>query len=165
MCLALFLVFVSITQFSDFWVMSYGNWKHILDVFKLWKTELCGIFVNLLNRMGPTYALSHQSNFMSMCSPPYSLSSIFFSSSNTQLSSPLFIEPPQTHNSPLHEHHMPPPQTHNSPPPQASQHHRTSHSQVLHCLKPPWFPALKLILPWALLSHVRLSSLNRTTMV
>ena len=24
---------VSITQFSDFWVMSYGNWKHILAVF------------------------------------------------------------------------------------------------------------------------------------
>ena len=24
---------VSITQFFDFWVMSYGNWKHILDVF------------------------------------------------------------------------------------------------------------------------------------
>ena len=24
---------VSITQFFDFWVMSYGNWKHILAVF------------------------------------------------------------------------------------------------------------------------------------
>ena len=24
---------VSITQFSDFWVMSYGNWKHILAIF------------------------------------------------------------------------------------------------------------------------------------
>ena len=58
--------------------MSYRNWKHILSVFKLWKTELCGIFVILLNRMGPTYALSHQSDFMSMCSPPLSLSSFFF---------------------------------------------------------------------------------------
>ena len=26
-------VFVSITQFSDFWVMSHENWKHILGVF------------------------------------------------------------------------------------------------------------------------------------
>ena len=25
----LFLVFVSMTQLSDFWVMSYGNWKYI----------------------------------------------------------------------------------------------------------------------------------------
>ena len=32
-CFQLFPVFVSITQFSDFWVMSYGNWKHILGVF------------------------------------------------------------------------------------------------------------------------------------
>ena len=31
--ITLFPVFVSITQFSDFWVMSYGNWKHILGVF------------------------------------------------------------------------------------------------------------------------------------
>ena len=31
--ITLFPVFVSIIQFSDFWVMSYGNWKHILGVF------------------------------------------------------------------------------------------------------------------------------------
>ena len=29
----LFSIIVSITQFSDFWVISYGNWKHILGVF------------------------------------------------------------------------------------------------------------------------------------
>ena len=29
----LFPVFVSITQFFDFWVMSYANWKHILSIF------------------------------------------------------------------------------------------------------------------------------------
>ena len=27
--ITLFLVFVSMTQLSDFWVMSYGNWKYI----------------------------------------------------------------------------------------------------------------------------------------
>ena len=26
-------VFISITQFPDFWVISYGNWKHILGIF------------------------------------------------------------------------------------------------------------------------------------
>ena len=45
-CLGMFSVFISITQFSDFWVMSYGNWKHILGVFKLWKQSYDGIFVN-----------------------------------------------------------------------------------------------------------------------
>ena len=37
-----FLSFVSITQFSNFWVMSYGNWKHILCIFKLWKQSYDG---------------------------------------------------------------------------------------------------------------------------
>ena len=123
MCLDLFSIFFSITQFSNFWVMSYDNWKRILGVFKLWKTKLCGIFVILLDKMGPTYALSHQSDFVSMFSPLLCLSCFFFfffPSSNTQLSSPLFTRPPQTHNSLPHEHHMPPPQTHNSLPPRAS---------------------------------------------
>ena len=32
-----FFFFFSITQFSDFWVMSYGNWKHILGMkIELW---------------------------------------------------------------------------------------------------------------------------------
>ena len=135
MCLDLFSIFFSITQFSNFWVMSYDNWKRILGVFKLWKTKkrilgvfklwktkLCGIFVILLDKMGPTYALSHQSDFVSMFSPLLCLLCFFFffPSSNTQLSSPLFTGPPQTHNSLPHEHHMPPPQTHNSLPPRAS---------------------------------------------
>ena len=45
-CLDLFSSFVFITQFSDFWVMSYGNWKLILGVFKLRKQSYDGIFVN-----------------------------------------------------------------------------------------------------------------------
>ena len=32
-CFQLFPVFVSITKFSEFWVISYGNWKHILGIF------------------------------------------------------------------------------------------------------------------------------------
>ena len=36
---------VSITQFSDFWVMSYGNWKHLLAVFSFHNSKLNGIFV------------------------------------------------------------------------------------------------------------------------
>ena len=52
--------------------------ENILSVFKLWKTELCGVFAILLNRMGPIYALSHQFDFMSMYSPPLSLSSFVF---------------------------------------------------------------------------------------
>ena len=36
-CLAVFSSLVSITQFSDFKVMSYGNWKKVLVVLKLWK--------------------------------------------------------------------------------------------------------------------------------
>ena len=77
MCLDLFSIFFSITQFSNFWVMSYDNWKRILGVFKLWKTKLCGIFVILLDKMGPTYALSHQSDFVSMFSPLLCLSCFF----------------------------------------------------------------------------------------
>ena len=41
----MFPVFVSITQFSDFWVMSYGNWKHILGVFCFQNSIFNGIFV------------------------------------------------------------------------------------------------------------------------
>ena len=45
----LFPVFVSITRFSDFWVISYGNWKHILGVFCFHNSVFNGIFViNLL---------------------------------------------------------------------------------------------------------------------
>ena len=41
----LFLVFVYVTQFSDFLVMGYGNWKHILGVFSFHNSVFNGIFV------------------------------------------------------------------------------------------------------------------------
>ena len=53
-CFQLFLVFVSITQFSDFWVMSYGNWKHILGVFSFHNLVSNDIFVIKHTFMGPT---------------------------------------------------------------------------------------------------------------
>ena len=43
--ITLFPFFVSITQFSDFWVMSYGNWKHILAVFSFHNSVFNDIFV------------------------------------------------------------------------------------------------------------------------
>ena len=43
--ITLFPVFVFITQLSDFWVMSYGNWKHILGVFSFQNLVFNGIFV------------------------------------------------------------------------------------------------------------------------
>ena len=43
--ITLYPVFVSITQFSDFWVMSYGNWKHILGVFNFHNSISNGILV------------------------------------------------------------------------------------------------------------------------
>ena len=49
-CLDEFWIIVSITQLSDFWVMSYGNWKHILGVFSFQNSIFNGIFV-----IKPTY--------------------------------------------------------------------------------------------------------------
>ena len=43
--ITLFPVFVSITQFSDFWVMSYGNWKNILGVFNFHNSVFNSILV------------------------------------------------------------------------------------------------------------------------
>ena len=48
------LVFISITQFFDFWVMSYRNWKHILSVFSFHNSVSNGILVIKLTYMGPT---------------------------------------------------------------------------------------------------------------
>ena len=45
---------------------------------------------------------------LTSCTRALPLSPSFFFS-NTELSSPLFTGPSQTHNSPPHEHHMPPP--------------------------------------------------------
>ena len=49
-CLDFVFSFVSITQFSYFWVMSYGNWKHILGVFSFQNSVFNRIFV-----IKPTY--------------------------------------------------------------------------------------------------------------
>ena len=49
-CLDEFWIIVSITQFSDFWVMSYENWKHILGAFSFQNSIFNGIFV-----IKPTY--------------------------------------------------------------------------------------------------------------
>ena len=49
-CLDEFWIIVSITQFSDFWVMSYENWKYILGVFSFQNSVFNGIFV-----IKPTY--------------------------------------------------------------------------------------------------------------
>ena len=45
--ITLFPVFIFITQFSDFWVMSYGNWKHIC---------------NYTHMHGPTVSATHVSD-------------------------------------------------------------------------------------------------------
>ena len=44
-CLDKFWIIVSITQFSNFWVMSYGNWKHILGVFSFQNSIFNSTFV------------------------------------------------------------------------------------------------------------------------
>ena len=49
-CLDEFWIIVSITQFFDFWAMSYGNWKHILGVFSFQNSVFNNIFV-----IKPTY--------------------------------------------------------------------------------------------------------------
>ena len=49
-CLDEFWIIVFITQSFDFWVMSYGNWKHILGVFSFQNSIFNGIFV-----IKPTY--------------------------------------------------------------------------------------------------------------
>ena len=62
------LVFISITQFFDFWVMSYRNWKHILSVFRLSKLSFHGILVIKHTYMGPTVRVtSHQCTFDTTC--------------------------------------------------------------------------------------------------
>ena len=59
--ITLFPVFVSITQFSDFWVMSYGNWKHILSIFSFHNFVFNGIFVITPYMHGPTVRATHVS--------------------------------------------------------------------------------------------------------
>ena len=49
----LFPIFVFITQFSDFWVMSYENWKYILGVFSFQNSVFNDIFVIKHTRRDP----------------------------------------------------------------------------------------------------------------
>ena len=44
-CLDEFWIIISVTQFSDFWVTSYENWKNILGVFSFQNSVFNGIFV------------------------------------------------------------------------------------------------------------------------
>ena len=44
---------------SDFWVMSYGNWKHILDIFMLSKLSYDGKIVISLKLWAPQSVFSH----------------------------------------------------------------------------------------------------------
>ena len=70
----LFPVIVSITQFSDFWLMSYGNLKHILGVFSFHNSVFNGIFVIKTIYWVPL-VLSFQLSLLS----PFGLSFFFFS--------------------------------------------------------------------------------------
>ena len=67
--------FVSIIQLSDFWVISYGNWKYILGVFKLSKLSFHGILVNKQTWLGPTSLVKS----LSFSLPPIALPFFFFS--------------------------------------------------------------------------------------
>ena len=70
---------VSITQFSDFWVMSCRNWKHILGVFKLWKLSFHGILVNKQTWLGHTVkGKSHQAHLFLLLSFSFFLSFFLF---------------------------------------------------------------------------------------
>ena len=60
--ITLFPVFISITQFSDFWVMSYGNWKHIC---------------NYTHMHGPTVSATHVSAAFDASSTAFFSTNIF----------------------------------------------------------------------------------------
>ena len=79
--ITLFPVFISITQFFDFWVMSYENWKHILGVFNFHNSVSNDILVIKYTWRDPLVRVS--CNFW-----PFFFSFSFFS---TFLSSPLFF--------------------------------------------------------------------------
>ena len=72
--ITLFPVFVSITQFFDFWVMNYANWKHILGIFSFHNSVFNGILVIKHTRRDPLVRVS--CNFW-----PFFFSLLFFSCS------------------------------------------------------------------------------------
>ena len=61
-CLDEFWIIVSITQFSDFWVMSYENWKHILGVFSFYNSSL----KNQRIKWWKQWSKTHPNKFSSM---------------------------------------------------------------------------------------------------
>ena len=102
-CFQLFLVFVSITQFFDFWVTSYGNWKHLKCVFSFHNSVSNDIFVIKHTFMGPTAKdKSRQAHLFLLLSFSFFLSFLFtdslqqhfFSSSSFFFFLFFFIEPP-----------------------------------------------------------------------
>ena len=85
--ITLFSAFVSITQFFDFWVMSYGNWKHILGVLGFHNSVFNGIFINNITYVVP---LSDSATtfdplfFFSSLGSVHAVSSFFFFSFHTR---------------------------------------------------------------------------------
>ena len=69
-CFQLFPVIVSITQLSDFWVISYGNRKHILTVFSFHNSIFNGISINNTTPRDPPVA-TFDSLSLSLFSPTF----------------------------------------------------------------------------------------------
>ena len=59
--ITLFSIFVFITQFSDFLMMSYGNWKHILCIFSFHNSIFNGISIIKPTTWVPQLEQSHTS--------------------------------------------------------------------------------------------------------
>ena len=90
--ITLFQVFISITQFSDFWVMSYVNWKHILGVFSfhnsvsngisvikhIWRDSLVRVSRNFWPFFFPLFFLLHCSSVVIFFFFLFALVSLFF---------------------------------------------------------------------------------------
>ena len=93
--ITLFSVFVSITQFFDFWVMSYGNCKHTLAVFSFHNFIFNDIFVIKHTWRDPLVrSTAHFNPFFSFllhCSSIVLSSFIFFFSSFSPLSVQFFF--------------------------------------------------------------------------
>ena len=73
--------FCFIIQFSDFWMMRYRNWKHILGVFKLWKQSYNGILIIKHSYIGPTSLVKSDSLLSTTSNSLFSFFLSFFLSS------------------------------------------------------------------------------------
>ena len=109
-CFQLFPVFVSITKFSDFWVISYGNWKHILGVFSFQNSVSNEIFIIKHTCMGPTVsAKSHRA--LLLTNPPTAHSqSSHQKSTHRKISHIQSQSSSHTHPQPSHTYRATPPQ-------------------------------------------------------